>query len=479
MNVLDSIRATAGHQPDHTAVIEGHRRTSYRALLDRVDEMARAWQSKGLASGQRVAFVYPDGTEYIVGSLAILSLDAAVVPVSPTLMADDAVRVIRELDVHWVISTPDDPVWRVAEADKWPILWRGDSFVVAGRTAASTTRPGYAEIAPAFIRFTSGTTGSSKGVVLSHQTIIERTDAADRGLSITANDVVLWVLSMSFHFVVTILLFLRRGATLVLCQQPFPKALVDGIRFHGGTFLYASPFHYHLLAAASGLEPDELKRVRSAVCTATKLPSAIADACAKRLGLKLAEAYGIIEVGLPFVQRTPPAPARRGSLGVPLPDYRARIADPDTDGVGEILLQGPGLLDAYFAPWRTRAEILDGGWFHTGDLGRVEMDGSLRILGRSKHVINFNGMKVFPDEVEKVLARHSAVNECRVVGDQHPLHGQIPAAEVVVAPGQDPAVVFVQLAEMCARQLAPFKRPRDYRAITSLPRTASGKVRRT
>lgn len=478
MNVLDSIRATAEHQPDHTAVIEGHRRTSYRALLDRGDEMARAWKSKGLASGQRVAFVYPDCTEYIVGSLAILSLDAAVVPVSPSLMQDDAVRVIRELDVHWVISTPDDPVWRVAEADQWPILWRDDSFVVAGRSAASTMRPGYAEMAPAFIRFTSGTTESSKGVVLSHQTIIERTDAADRGLSITANDVVLWVLSMSFHFVVTILLFLRRGATVVLCQQPFPKALVDGIRLHGGTFLYASPFHYHLLAAASGLQPDELKRVRLAVSTAMKLPSAIAEACAERLGLELAEAYGIIEIGLPFVQQTP-SPARRGSLGAPLPDYRARITEPDADGVGEILLQGPGLLDAYFAPWRTRAEILDGGWFHTGDLGRVEQDGSLRILGRIKHVINFNGMKVFPDEVEKVLARHPAVNDCRVVGDHHSLHGQIPSAEVVLAPGQDPALVFVQLAEMCARQLAPFKRPRDYRAVTSLPRTASGKVRRT
>ncbi len=478
MNVLDSIRATAGHQPAHTAVIEGHRRTSYRALLDRVDEMARAWQSKGLASGQRVAFVYPDGTEYIVGSLAILSLGAAVVPVSPTLMADDAVRVIRDLDVHWVISTPDDPVWRVAEADKWPILWRGDSFVVAGRTAASTTRPGYEEIAPAFIRFTSGTTGSSKGVVLSHQTIIERTDAADRGLSITPDDVVLWVLSMSFHFVVTILLFLRRGATLVLCQQPFPGALVDGIRFHGGTFLYASPFHYHLLAAASGLEPDELKRVRSAVCTATKLPSAIADACAKRLGLELAEAYGIIEVGLPFVQRTP-APARRGSLGVPLPDYARALPIRTPMAWVRSCCRGP----ACWMPTSRRGARVPRFWMVAGftpaTWAASTMDGSLRIVGRSKHVINFNGMKVFPDEVEKVLARHSAVNECRVVGDQHPLHGQIPAAEVVVDPGQDPAVVFVQLAEMCARQLAPFKRPRDYRAVTSLPRTASGKIRRT
>ena len=159
----------------------------------------------------------------------------------------------------------------------------------------------YYKINPAFIRFSSGTTGASKGVVLSHEAILERTDAADKGLRITSEDTVLWVLSMSFHFVVTILLFLRRAATIVLCSHDFPGSLVEGVAKHKGTFIYASPFHYNLLARSDLLSPGSLSNVRLAVSTAMQLPAAIAEQFSEKFGFELAEAYGIIEVGLPFI----------------------------------------------------------------------------------------------------------------------------------------------------------------------------------
>ena len=460
MNIADLIRARAQAIPRHIAVRAAGQEVSYGELLERVDTLADVWRAAGMAPLQRVALHFPDGIDYITASLAILATGAAVVPISPALMGDEVDRVLTEIDVHWIVS-PSEGV---------------PPFALRRRTALDAAHPGYDRIQPAFIRFTSGTTAASKGVVLSHRTIAERLDAADQALQIVPGDVVLWVLSMSFHFVVTILLYLTRGATVALCQQPFPRALVDGIR-SGGTVLYASPFHYQLLAVAGGLQPADLARVRLAVSTAAQLPAAIADLVRERLGLELAEAYGIIEVGLPFVRR--PGDAAAGGLGRPLSGYDVRIDAPDAAGTGEILLRGPGMADAYFRPWRPRDAYLEDGWFRTGDLGRVDREGGLCILGRLKQVINFSGMKIFPYEIEDVIAQHPGVQQCRVVAREHPVHGQTPAAELVLHAGAAPALVLAEVRQACARALAAHKQPQDLRVVDALPLTASGKVRRT
>jgi long-chain acyl-CoA synthetase len=473
VNVVDEIRATARMAAGHPAIVEGDRICSYAELLARVDALAHDWQRAGIAPLDRVAFVYPDGIDYVVGSLAVLALGAAVVPVSPTLMWDEVTRVVLEMDARHVVSVPEVALRFGGSLRE---CWRDEHFQVATRETSGLVLPGYESIAPAFIRFSSGTTGTSKGVVLSHRAILERTDAADHGLAITRDDVVLWVLSMSFHFVVTILLFLRRGASVVLCQNPLPGALVEGVRRHRGTFIYASPFHYHALAASGGLEPRELERIRMAVSTAMRLPAAVARMASDRLGLRLAEAYGIIEVGLPFVNR---APDGNGGLGRPLPDFELRLDEPDAYGAGEILLRGPGLLDAYFSPWRPRAEILQDGWFRTGDLGRLDDAGRLTIVGRTKLVINFNGMKVFPYEVEDVLLRHPLVRECRVFPEAHPSYGQLPCAEVVLSADADAPAATREIRAFCFRQLAAYKVPKEIRSVAALPRTPSGKIRQT
>jgi long-chain acyl-CoA synthetase len=457
MNVVDLIRTTARAQPGHTAVVDGERSVSYGELLARVDALAGEWRRAGVAPLDRVAFIYPDSIDYVAGSLAVLALGAAVVPVAPALMWDEVSRVIEEMDVRHVVSLSDQ------------------RFQLVTRGTRGLALPGYDAIAPAFIRFSSGTTGTSKGVVLSHRAILERTDAADRALALTPDDVVLWVLSMSFHFVVTILLFLRRGATIVLCQNPLPGALVEGLQRHRGTFIYASPFHYQTLASSGGLEPDDLVRVRMAVSTAIRLPPGVARLALDRLSLRLTEAYGIIEVGLPFVNRDS---AGDGSLGRPLPDYELRLDAPDESGAGEILLRGPGMLDAYFSPWTRREDVLHDGWFRTGDLGRLDEAGRLSIVGRSKLVINFNGMKVFPYEVEDVLLRHPQVAECRVFGEPHPSYGQLPCAEVVLAPDAEPTSAPREIRAFCLRQLAAYKVPKEIRPVPVLPRTPSGKIRR-
>jgi long-chain acyl-CoA synthetase len=475
VNIVESIRAGTETLRDKAAIVDGTIEVTYGALLEAVDRLAATLAAQGVQPRHRVAFLCEDGVDYVIGSLAILRLGAVVVPVSPSLMGDELEQVLDRIDVHALVY--DTGVH--ARAAGRPLETAGLYARTLGlyRRAARDDLPAeYASLNPAFIRFSSGTTGASKGVLLSHETIVARTDAADQGLHITERDVVVWVLSMSFHFVVTILLYLRRGATVLICRQPFPESFLDAAQRREGTVFYASPFHYHALAASAGVPASCLAKVRLAISTAMKLPAETAAAFTAKFGFDLVEAYGIIELGLPFINAGA-GRHKRGCLGRPQAGYDVRIREPGPDGAGVIQIRGPGMFDAYVSPWRSRADALDDGWFDTGDVGRCDEDGDLFILGRAKNVINFAGMKVFPYEVEEVVATHPAVRECLVYGVAHSLWGQIPCARLVLREGAARPTPQ-ELRRYCYQRMAAHKVPKEFEFVEQLDRTASGKIRR-
>lgn len=473
MNVFQAIQRETQGVREQPALIEGDDTISYARLLSLAGEFADDLKRRGVMPFHRVGLLCDDSIDYVIASLAVLSLSAAVVPVSPEQTGGEIETVIERIGVDFLLAEqglrrggPGEPVRPGALFKK--------TFTIERRTASGRPPEGYFGINPAFIRFSSGTTGSSKGIVLSHETILDRTDAADKGMRITPDDRVLWVLSMSFHFVVTILLFLRRGAAIVICSRQFPESLIDGIVRKKGTFIYASPFHYTVLSRSALLTGDALRNVRMAVSTAMKLPLAAAEEFHEKFGFELTEAYGIIEVGLPFMNISGDS-SKRGSVGKPLPDFELSIRNADADGAGEIHLRGKGMLDAYFSPWMDRAHVLKDGWFRTGDLGKVDADGYLFLLGRDKTVINFAGMKVFAEEVEAVLNQHPRVAESLVYPAPHPQYGQLPVAKVVLKDGTaDPA----EFRRFCYQRLSSYKVPKDFEFVESLPKTASGKIKR-
>ena len=469
-NIVRAIFEETAALGGKTALVEKDRTLTYGALAEGVERLARELRARDVRPLDRVAFLCPDSIDYVLLSLAILSLDAAIVPISPGLMSDECATLIAHLDVrHFLADETCAPDKTAGDPFRTADLAR--AFRWTTRVPARPDPAGYAEIRPAFIRFSSGTTGASKGVVLSHETILDRTDAANDGLRITAADVVGWVLSMSFHFVVTILLFLRKGATIVLCGDPLPQALEDALRAHRLTFLYASPIHYRLLAESAAPAPEHFAAVRMAVSTAIQLPEAIARRFHERFGLRLTEAYGIIEVGLPFIH-APQTGGHDGSLGAPLPAYAVKLAE-----TGEVLIRGKGMCDAYFSPWQPAHLSRPDGWFHTGDLGELRADGTLKLIGRCKAVINFSGMKVFPQEVEDVLNQFPGVAESLVYGEPHPEFGQLPCAKLVLKEGAG-AFDEKALRAFCRAHLAIHKIPKTFACVPALPKTASGKLRR-
>jgi long-chain acyl-CoA synthetase len=476
MNIYQTIRQETENFPDKTAVIQGNSKISYGELISSADMIASALKDNGIRPFHRVGLLCKDSIDYISASLAILSLSAVIVPISTDQAQDEISEILDKIAVDYLIFEKDSYSGEGTLSLKSEGLHQKKLYIKK-RMIKENPSDEYYKINPAFIRFSSGTTGASKGVVLSHESIIERTNAANKGLKITSEDTVLWVLSMSFHFVVTILLFLRRASTIVLCNDSFPESLAQGITRHRGTFIYASPFHYHLLARTDLLAPESFINIRSAVSTAMKLPDNIASEFLEKFGIELAEAYGIIEVGLPFINLSADK-RKRGSVGRALLDYETAILNKDENGVGEICIKGKGMLDAYFSPWQKKENILKDGWFNTGDLGKFDKDGFLIISGREKNVINFVGMKIFPYEVESVINQFPGVNESYVYGVDHPQYGQLPMVKIVLKKGADRVRIIDGLRRFCYENLAKYKVPKDFECVSQLPKTVSGKIKR-
>ena len=476
MNIVTTIKNETTGCLGKTAVIDGNRKFSYKEVLDAANCAAAELNDHGIRPAHRVAFLCGDSIDYIIVSLAVLSLRAVIVPVSASLSLDELEPVLDRIDINYLIF--DKAVYFRDKSDR---IFSGGffekNFFLYKRKAKEELPANYYKINPAFIRFSSGTTGTSKGILLSHECIIERTDAADKALKITKDDVVIWVLSMSFHFVVTILLFLRRGATIVLCGRSFPESLMEGLTRQKGTFIYASPFHYQIITKSDIFKPELLINIRMAVSTAMRLPDYVACDFYEKFGLELIEAYGIIEVGLPFINCSHNT-EKRGSVGRILPDYEVKIVNPDKNRVGKVYIKGKGMFDAYFSPWQKRHNLIKEGWFNTGDLGRLDSEGFLYIAGREKNVINFTGMKIFPYEVESVLNQHPDIRESLVYGTLHPQYGELPCAKIVLKDDIKIDFDINEIRRFCYKHLAQYKVPKEFLFVSKLAKTASGKLKR-
>lgn len=474
MNIFRVIKEDTKPFANNTAVIDGNCEVSYETLILAAEKIARSLKEKGVAPFHRVGLLCDNNIDYISISLAILSLSAVIVPISQEYPEEEIDLILSDINVDFFLFKKNS--YNLSDTDTFLFNSFSKIELFIKRFPAREKMPeDYYKTNPAFIRFSSGTTSKSKGVLLSHESIIERTDAADKGLRITPEDSILWVLSMSHHFVVTILLFLRRAATIILCKTPFPDSLEKGI--HNVTLIYASPFHYGLLIQLDLLDPKVLQGMRLAISTTMKLPENTANEFYSKFNLNLSEAYGIIEVGLPFINFSADK-NKRTSVGKILPDYEIKIVDQDADGIGKIYLKGKGMLDAYFSPWRKREDILENGWFRTGDLGRIDESGYLTIVGRQENTINFAGKKIFPLEVEAVVNQYPLIKECFIYGEAHPSYGQLPMARIVLKEGADEMLDLHDLRFFCYKRLARYKVPKEFSCVDHLPKTVTGKIKR-
>ncbi|MEK8021084.1 MAG: class I adenylate-forming enzyme family protein [Candidatus Parabeggiatoa sp.] len=475
LNLAECFFQKAEQQPDHPLMLgqEVEDKTSYVEFREEIQLLAKQLKEAGVNSGSNIGLHYQSGRDYIAFVYAIWDCGACVTPLPFELTAPEKQQIFQHIHMDAVISSANflDQISAFTQATALTITHKA---VFAKVDAGYEAPPQLAEINAAFIRFTSGTTGDAKGVVLSHESIYERIHAANQTLKINENDRILWMLSMDYHFAVSIVAYLSFGASIILPRNSFGVTLLTAATRHKATLMYGSPIHYNLMIQddTGAVLPSEL---RFAIVTTTALSSEVADTFYQRFGRVLNETYGIIELGLPAINVSH-ARDKQGSVGRMLPDYELRLDCPQGQQQGEITIKGKGMLDAYYSPWKSREAILqqNNGWFRTGDLGKLDEDGFLYIVGRSKEMISVGGMKFFPEEVESVLEKHPAIHAACVFGVQEKQWGEPARAHLVLEEGQK-APDENALRAYCRQYLASHKIPSRFQWVEQLAYTASGK----
>ncbi|MGH3665073.1 MAG: long-chain-fatty-acid--CoA ligase [Egibacteraceae bacterium] len=495
MNLADRLRTSASRLPDKAALLAGSHELTYGELDARADRAAAAFQAVGLAPGDRVALLLANGPTFIEAFYGALRAGLVVVPINTGFTAEEAAWILGDAGARAVVASE---VFRGVLDGVRQTMASLETVVVAGASdppmGTSTwrqfvgrgDRPEPVEVGSddlALLGYTSGTTGRPKGAMLSHGNLLANQDQmAQTRLRLEERDVVLCVLPL-FHIYalnVALAFAVSRGATVVLLERFDPLQTLQTIARHRVSVLVGAPPLYTALVNTPGVEDYDLASVRYAVSGAAPLPVSVLRRCRDELGLTVWEGYGLTETAPVLTSMAMADAVRPGSVGRPLPGVELRLSDERGRNVhaedpGEVVVRGPIVFRGYWGQERATAEVLDEGWFHTGDVGLL-VDGDLFLVDRKSDLILVSGFNVYPREVEEVLYRHPKVAEAAVVGTPHPYTGETVKAVVVLRDGQK--ATADELHAYCSRSLARFKCPEVVKFAAALPHNASGKVLR-
>jgi long-chain acyl-CoA synthetase len=502
--------------------------TTYRELGDQISRAAEGLRRLGVKAGDRVALVLPNCPQHVVAFYAALRLGAIVIEHNPLYTArelrhqfeDHGARfaIVWDKVADLVADFPTDlalehiiavditrampfgtrlalklPVKKARESraqltstptSKRATPW--EKLLTHGRLSRKHEGPLLDDIA--LLQYTSGTTGTPKGAVLTHANL--RANAMQGRAWVPGlhdgEETFYGVLPLFHAYGLTLCLTFAMsiGAKLVLFPKYDLDLVASAVKKSPPTFLPAVPPIYDQLARAASRGTLDLSTVRFAISGAMSLPVATVDRWEAATGGLLVEGYGMTESS-PVALGNPIGPSRRpGTVGVPFPSTDIRVVDPDDPEndlplgeTGELLLRGPQVFEGYWnRPADTAATLLDGGWLRTGDIASVSTDGFVTIVDRLKEIIITGGFNVSPSEVEDVLVSHPDIEGAAVVALPRPRGGEDVAAAIVVRDGVNLEPEAVR--DFCKTRLAAYKVPRRVVVVDDLPRSLIGKVLR-
>jgi long-chain acyl-CoA synthetase len=333
----------------------------------------------------------------------------------------------------------------------------------------------------ALLIYTSGTTGTPKGVMLDHSNLLGMTRMGTSALALTPQDRCLLILPL-FHvngIVVSILLTLETGGSVVIAPRFNPTSFFTVVEEHQPTFFSAVPTILAFLQGLPASVKPGTKSLRFVICGAAPAPAKLLGAFEKRFGVPVLEAYGLSEGTCGSTINPLDGERRAGTVGRAFPGQELRITGEDgglvpTGDVGEVEVRGPNVMRGYLGRPEATAEVLRGGWLRTGDCGRLDEDGYLTLVGRSKEMIIRGGENIYPKEIEDVLESHPSVGASAVIGVPDPTWGEVVVAYVQPAVGHE--VDPVALQEHCRGLLSRFKRPTAIHVMDQLPLNSVGKI---
>jgi malonyl-CoA/methylmalonyl-CoA synthetase len=468
---------------------------TYAAFAAQVRAAAGALHAWGLAPGDRVALYAENSPSYLVAYLATLWCGGVVVPVNARYRTTELRHMLRDAGTRLAVTDEGGAAVVAEVAADAPALQ--DTVVLDGHPEADAARwrrlaaadplahPVVADgDALALIAYTSGTTGRSKGAMLSHANLLANAIAVGRAWRWSARDRLLLTLPL-FHIHGLAVGFhgtLVQGASLTLRRRFDAAEVVADLVGGGMTMFFGVPTMYARLAAQVGDATVPTPGLRLLVSGSAPLAPDTFERIERAFGHRILERYGMTETvmltGNPFDGRR-----KAGTVGLPFDGVELRLADPATDApvaagaTGEVQVRGRSVTRGYWNdPEATRATFSADGWFKTGDLGTRDADGYLTLTGRARDLIISGGLNVYPREVEDLIATLPGVLEVAVVGLPDADLGERVAAAIALRDGYrlDAGAVV----DLCRRHLAGFKTPREVTFVAALPRNAMGKVLR-
>ena len=448
-------------------------------LEARTRTVAGRYAAAGLAPGDRILLSAVASVDLVVAHVAALRAGLVVLPANTAYLEREVAHLVH--DARPAAAVVDDAARRRWIADAGGMLDRPPLVVGTDVDLPDGPSPAHLDAAatddPAVIAYTSGTTGAPKGAVLSHGNLLASAEAVGIAWRWTPDDRLVLPLPL-FHMHglgVGLHGTLSAGASMVLRTVFAVDDVLDQLDAHAGSLFFGVPTMWSRLAASPRV--GELARLRLGVSGSAPLPAELHAALAAGANQRVIERYGMTETAM-NVSNPYDGDRRAGTVGLPLPGVDLRLAD----GTDEILLRGPNVFAGYWEhPEATADTFDDAGWFRTGDVGSLDADGYLRIVGRRKELIISGGYNVYPREVEDVLRSHPAVGDVAVIGLPHPDWGEQVVAVAEPRAGRsgssgttdaDAAAVLTHAAAL----LAPYKRPKRLVWVDALPRNAMGKV---
>ncbi len=491
MHLFGFLDDTAQHYPDKTAVICDRARITYKRLHERVSLLTGALHASGVTKGTKTGVLCYNSIEYIEIIFALMKLGAVCVPLNYRLTANEITALIEHsgitalfydgaLQAQVPFGSRDITTYITIGNQQTQGAVSYDSLFTGSKPDVPDIQ--VVEDDEAFILYTAGTTGSPKGVVLTHGNCIANTQNYTDAYGMVPADIELAPTPL-FHTSTLgrIFSYVANAATFILCSKFDPGQCLDIIQNEKVTSITQAPTMYHMLFVAAKNKSRDTGSVRRVV-TGASLMSPQAKKQLKELFPQAAffDLYGLTEAA-PGVSILKPADffSKPESVGMPMRNVEIMIlkdqSEPARTGqIGEILCRGPNIMKGYYRNEQATARVLRNGWLHTGDMGTLDDEGFLYIVGRKKDIIISGGTNVYPVEIETALMQHPAVDDATVFGVADETWGEKIVAAVVVKP--DRSCTAKTLFDFCRQQLAGFKCPRDFLFVNALPRNAAQKV---
>jgi len=492
MNLANFLTDTARRIPDHIAIQFEGQSVSFSEMNHKVDCLAHGLTRLGLKAGDVCVLMMPSSMNWTLVYYALAKMGAVIVPVNflyrkgelEHIFADSGARAfIGRVDylkeaVPVMDSLPQVDL-RIVEGENLPagMIPLAGLFAEAGDFETSPTH----DDDPFVIVYTSGTTGRSKGAILTHKSLMSDAQAVARVRYTEPHDIVLGVLPL-FHIygqTHSLNISIYSGLTIRMWETFDAEKVIMAIEEETSTILYAVPTMVNRLVDLAVTHTPKRSSLRFCISGGASLPVEVLHRFEKAFKAIIYESYGLTEFSPTCVENPFGRPTRPGSIGLPIPGFCVRIVDEkDQDvapgAVGEMIISGDAVMKGYLNQPEATAETLRGGWLHTGDLVRMDEDGYIFIMGRKKEMIIRGGYNIYPREIEEILYTHKDVLEAAVMGVPHADLGEEVAAAVVLYPGAKTSPE--DLKQYVKDRVAPYKYPRIVKLMDELPKTAAGKI---